>query len=194
MQQDALTPPPFTPEEARTRATFLAMMWSLSYPGRVHALPEEGEPLALIGETLLDLETSFYTPDENLHDALAPTGSRSLPPQRASYHFYPALTEALLAAVAQASIGTLLYPDTAATIILGCTIGEGHTLRLTGPGIPPEQPRTAQIGGLPANFWELRKQSNRYPRGWDILLVDGRRMLGLPRTTQIAHLDSINND
>jgi len=190
MQQPAFTPPPFTPEEARTRATFLAMMWALSYPGRTHNLPEDGEPLALIGETLLDLETSFYTPDETLHNVLAQTGSRALVPQKASYHFYPVLNEELLDAVQQASIGTLMYPDTAATLVIGCRFGEGQTLHqrleLKGPGIPPTQPMIVQVGEIPAKFWELRRQANRYPRGWDILLLDDRKVIGLPRTTQIT--------
>lgn len=186
MQQPAFTPPPFTPEEARTRATFLAMMWSLSYPGRTHNLPEDGEPFALIGETLLDLETSFYTPDEALHDVLAGTGSRLLLPQKAAYHFYPALNEELLDAVQQASIGTLMYPDTAATLVIGCAFGEGQTLELTGPGIPPAQPVTIQVSNLPAKFWEVRQQAMRYPRGWDVLLLDERQVMGLPRTTQIS--------
>lgn len=188
MQQPAYNPPPFNSDEARTRGTFLAMMWSLSYPGRTYSLPDDGEPFTMIGETLLDLETSFYTPDEALHNALANTGSRSLPPQRASYHFYPSLTEDLLSAVEQASIGTLLYPDQAATLVIGCTF-EGRALHMSGPGIPPNQPVQVQVGGLPAAFWEMRAKANRYPRGWDILLVDGRRILGLPRTTEITYED-----
>lgn len=181
--------PAFTPEEARTRETFLAMMWSLAYPGRVHNLPAEGEVYTLIGETLLDLETSFYTPDEGLIEVLAATGSRLLTPERAAYHFYPVLSDALLDTVKQASIGTLEFPDESATLIIGCTLGTGQTLQLTGPGIPPAQEMSVQVGGLPVGFWELREKANRYPRGWDVLLVDGRQMVGLPRTTQLTWKD-----
>lgn len=179
--------PLFSPQEARTRATFLALMWSLSYPGRSYELPEEGQAAYLaIAQALLDLETSYYTPDAALAQSLAQTGARALSSQRAAYHFYPTLDEPLLPTVRQASIGTLLYPDQGATLIIGCTLGQGQTLRMSGPGIPMDVDQVVQVAGIPAGFWELRRQANRYPRGWDVLLVDTYRVLGLPRTTLVT--------
>ena len=57
--------PTQTPAEASSRKFFNALMWSLSYPGRISPLPTttdaalgvRGDMLA-IGLTLLDLETS----------------------------------------------------------------------------------------------------------------------------------------
>ena len=92
-----MTTPIYTADEARDRETFLALMWSLSYPGRIQALPGAAntyDSFVHIGQALLDLESSFYTPDAALASALGATGARALPPTDAAYHFYPALTDA----------------------------------------------------------------------------------------------------
>jgi alpha-D-ribose 1-methylphosphonate 5-triphosphate synthase subunit PhnH len=182
--------PAYTAEEARSRDTFLALMWALSYPGRVYQLPASGwDAYRAIADTLLDLETSFYTPDAALADELLRTGARSLPPDRAAYHFYPTFTDAELEIAKTASTGTLLYPDQAATLIIGCVIDAGLPLTLSGPGIPPDETKTIHVRGVPDSFWELRRQSSFYPNGWDIYLIDDFRVIGLPRTTQIELKD-----
>jgi alpha-D-ribose 1-methylphosphonate 5-triphosphate synthase subunit PhnH len=177
----------YTPEEARQRETFLALMWALSYPGRIHTLPEVRSPLVepalnsfgLIAEALLDLETSYYTPDADLRAALHATGARALPPGEAAYHFYPAWDETGLA---QANIGTLLRPDEGATLILAGSVAGGRSRTWRGPGIN---------GGieshlnLPDSFWALRAARLRYPLGWDVYVVDGVQVIGLPRSTQV---------
>ena len=176
--------PVYSPEEALTRETFLALMWSLSYPGRAYALPASGrEAYLAVGETLLDLETSYFTPDQNLALALSRTGARALPPERAQYHFYPELFGAHLETVEQASVGTMLYPDRSATLIIGCTFDPdtGRSFQLSGPGIAT--PKLVTIGGLPDAFWELRRKVVRYPLGWDMFLIGGDQVVGLARTT-----------
>lgn len=179
--------PAYTQSEAQTRETFLAMMWSLSYPGRIYTIPTSTEDaFHIIADTLLDIETSFYTPDESFVAHLSRNGARPLTPDRAAYHFYATLTESQLDTVKDASIGTLMYPDQSATLIIGATIGTGQTLHLSGPGIPPDVPGNIQVGGLPAAFWNLRERAIRYPRGWDVYLVDGKSIVGLPRTTVIT--------
>jgi len=183
-----MTHPVYTREEAQRRETFLAMMWAFSYPGRAQRLPmTEGadvwEGFLLIGDTLLDLETSFFTPEAALTQQLVATGARALPPEGAAYHFYPQMNAAQLRTVAQASVGARLYPDEAATRIIACALGSGLQLRLSGPGVAGQQ--TLRVGGLAADFWELRARAVRYPLGWDILLVDGGQIVGIPRSAQI---------
>jgi alpha-D-ribose 1-methylphosphonate 5-triphosphate synthase subunit PhnH len=186
-----MTAPVLNPTEAQSHQTFLALMWALTHPGRsqkwaenvVHTL----DGLQAIGQALLDLETSFYTPDATLIDELARTTARPLPADAARYHFYPSLSAADLDDVAQASIGTMLYPDKGATLIIGCTLGQGAGYRLTGPGIQDET--IIQIDGLPPQLWTLRQKTLNYPLGWDIILVDGAHLLGLPRTTVIERAD-----
>ncbi|MCU0511579.1 MAG: phosphonate C-P lyase system protein PhnH [Anaerolineae bacterium] len=180
-----MTHPAFTPAEARQRDTFLALMWALSYPGRTATLPA-GDALAGIGEALLDLETTYYTPDAALAALLARSGARRLPPDRAAYHFYPQVDAAALADIALAAVGSMLYPDDAATLIIGCRLHSGAALRLTGPGIPGEQ--RCQVAAAP-ELWSLRARSP-FPTGWDVFLVDGLQVVGLPRSTRL-HVDAL---
>ncbi len=178
--------PAYTEKESQSRQTFLALMGSLSYPGRIYDLYDGVSAFYAISETLLDIETSFYTPDVSLITHLSKNGAQSLSPDRASYHFYPSLNSDMLDTVKEANIGTLMYPDQSATIIIGVTLGTGQSLSLTGPGINQSTPTRFSVAGIPLEFWTLRKKAIRYPRGWDIYLVDNKRIIGLPRTTHIT--------
>jgi alpha-D-ribose 1-methylphosphonate 5-triphosphate synthase subunit PhnH len=183
---NAPTHPPYTLDEARTRETFLALMWASSYPGRLYALPD-APPFALIGETLLDLETSFYTADESLSTLWSRNGARRLPPERAAYHGYPTLSAADLPAIAAAAIGEMLYPDRAATLIIGgCAFEGGTGFALSGAGV--NVTLDVQIGGVPDAFWQSRESRRRYPLGWDIFLTDGARVMALPRSTTMVRI------
>lgn len=177
--------PIHTTEEAHARQTFLGLMWALSYPGRVYTLPTTN-PYQTLADTLLDLETSFFSPDDELSPYLARTGARALPPNRAAYHFYPVLDEHLLSIVEQAAVGTMLFPDEGATLIIGAQLGTGIMFRLQGPGVPPGAVQNVRIAGIPQTFWQLRTTANHYPLGWDIYLIDGAQVLGLPRTTHMT--------
>ncbi len=178
------TTPAFTPTEARTRETFLALMWAFSYPGRVQSLPADN-PFALIAEALLDLETSYYTPDAALAASLIPTGARNEPLERAEYIFVPSIASTDLESLRRASIGTMAYPDQAATLIIGCELNSnsGARLHLSGPGI--KNTLIITVDALPVAFWDLRERTRRYPLGWDIFLVSGRNVIGIPRSTHI---------
>ncbi|MAU12191.1 MAG: phosphonate C-P lyase system protein PhnH [Anaerolineaceae bacterium] len=178
--------PAFTLDEQLTRATFLALMWSLSYPGRIYELPENSDPFHAIADTLLDLETTFYTPDSDLALYLGRNSARDVSAERADYHFYPQLMSDMLDIVERATNGTLLYPDQGASLFIGCNLDGDTPLSLTGPGIPPAQSMTIHVSGIPDTFWDLRDSKNRYPRGWDVYLVDGSSIVGLPRTTIIT--------
>ncbi len=179
--------PTYTPDEARDRETFLALMWALSYPGRIHDIggaAHTHDTFSAIGAALLDLETSFFTPDKTLADELLRSGARHLPASEAAYHFYPALDGAALASITQANIGTMLRPDEGATLIIGCAFASGSTFSLAGPGIQTTQ--EIRLGGIPARFWGLRERAIRYPLGWDVYLIDHGHVIGLPRTTQVG--------
>jgi len=176
--------PLYSQQEALTRETFLALMWSFSYPGQVQALPASvqttHDAFSAIAATLLDLETTYFIGDDTLNTELVRTGARSVGASKAAYHFYRTLD---LDVVQAASVGTMLFPDHSATLLIAARFGSGLTLRLSGPGIPAAA--QVQVGEVPAAFWELRERKARYPLGWDIYLVDGPHVLGLPRTTRI---------
>lgn len=177
--------PVYTADEALTRETFLALIWSLSYPGRVYELPARYDAFSAIADTLLDLETSYFTLDALLGEYLARSGARSLSPERAAYHFYPDLDARKLETLTRADAGTLLYPDHGATLFIGCEFRGETTLRLSGPGISPARMPVVQVGGIPAEFW-TRRAAHRYPLGWDVYLVSRTQVVGLPRTTRIT--------
>jgi alpha-D-ribose 1-methylphosphonate 5-triphosphate synthase subunit PhnH len=191
--------PLYTAEEAESRETFLALMWALSYPGRICNMPRrDGAPLiadevasfAQIGHALLDLETTFFTPDAGLAAQLKHTAARAYPVEQAAYHFYPAVTPGDLTTIEQASVGTALFPDQSATLFLGCAPGSlsekdgGTHLSLTGPGIKSQQ--DVHFAGIGVELWALRQRAI-CPLGWDIFIVDPvGKLIGLPRTTKIA--------
>ncbi|MCU0494031.1 MAG: phosphonate C-P lyase system protein PhnH [Chloroflexaceae bacterium] len=179
--------PLLTEPEKQAHASFIALMQALSYPGRPQRLPAAGQPaFVAIGEALVDLETSYHAPDPELAAAIARTGGRQRPVHEAHYQFYPQLHPAELDSLARAPVGSYLYPDESATLVLGCTLGSGQRLRLSGPGINGAV--DVQVGGLPEAFWSLRAETVRYPLGWDIFLVAGDQVLGLPRTTVVEQL------
>jgi alpha-D-ribose 1-methylphosphonate 5-triphosphate synthase subunit PhnH len=176
--------PQMTTAEARQHATFTALMWALSYPGRAQRLPASGlAAFAHVAEALLDLETGFYCSDTQLAAQLAHSGARQLPPEAAPYQLYPQLDAAALAAIARAPLGSYADPEDGATLVLGCTLGSGQALRLRGPGIAEQA--GLRVGRLPAAFWELRARAVSYPLGWDCFLLGENYVVGLPRTTLV---------
>lgn len=181
-----MTLPIYTTEEAQHQQIFQALLQALSYPGRPQTLPTVGDSFAAIGATLIDLETSFYTPDPALAAALAPSGARQVGPDRAAYQFFPLLRESDLEQLTAAPIGSYTYPDEGATLVIGCQFGGNTLLRLSGPGVPGVQ--ELRIGGVPEAFWELRRAQIRYPLGWDVFLVAEQAVVGVPRSAVVEVL------
>lgn len=176
--------PRMTTAEAYTQQTFTTLMRALSYPGRVFRLPASGiDAFGAIADALVDLETSYYTNHAELRTMLARTGGRALAVELAMYQFYPRLDQLAVRLLADAPVGTYSYPDESATLAIGCTLGAGRALRLNGPGIAAVE--YLWVDGIPDPLWALREQVCRYPLGWDLLLVSGDQVLGLPRTTRI---------
>ncbi len=187
--------PVFSPAQAQEHAVFVALMWALSRPGEVQTLEGthglEGirvanstvPSLESVGKALLDLETNFYTPDSHLHQQFVRLGAQAKTAQEAIYQFYPQLDESALLQLAQAPIGTLPHPETGATQVLGCELGNGLRLRLSGPGI--QGLREIQVGGFPGDFWKLRDERVSFPLGWDLFLLSGNALIGIPRSTKV---------
>jgi len=174
-------------QEARTQNTFTAMMWALSHPGQPRPLPRMLlAPFFAVGETLVDLETSYYASHDGLDQQLARLGGRSRPPQEAMYQFYPELEDADLPDLKEAPVGTHASPDLSATLVIGAEFDSGTTLRLSGPGI--QETTELSVGGIPPSFWSLREKAIQYPLGWDVFLIGEGQVVGLPRTTVVEVL------
>lgn len=174
-----------TTDDSRTNASFEELMWALARPGLPRNLPFAG--LFVLAESLIDRECSFHVSgDAALARRLAETGARPATLDRADYVFAPIGSTADVAALAGLRIGTLAYPDEAATLFAPARFGAGQTLRLTGPGI--RDAVTIEVDGVDPAFWAMRAKAIRYPLGWDLYLVDGDRLAGIPRSTKIEVL------
>lgn len=192
--------------QSQMRNVFNALLGALSCPGRCYPLPTAAprsgftptqQSCWLIGEALLDAETTFFTPDATLGQALTFTTARWSSPEMAAYHFYPDAyyffpelapfdaPQANLASVRYAPTGTV-HADQAATLVIACEFGRGIGLRLAGPGVTGYA--KLSVAGIPADFWQLRAEAVRYPLGWDIFLVDQDQVVGLPRATKIFYM------
>ena len=174
--------PARTAREARTHTTFTALLRALSAPGTPQHLPPGTPPFALIAEALLDLEVSYFTPDAALEPLLAQSGARRRQPDGAQYQFYPQLDGQALDLIGAAPVGTAAAPETSATLVIGCGLGRGPALRLSGPGISGSATLRA---ALPPLLWELRARVS-FPLGWDLVLVDGAQLVGVPRSTAVG--------
>jgi alpha-D-ribose 1-methylphosphonate 5-triphosphate synthase subunit PhnH len=181
MPQLAATPFPDA-AETRTNAIFEALMWALSRPGTVQDLPS-ADP-ALIAEALVDRECHVWCADPALGSRIAFTGAHPADATRADHLFLAGAShDTALKILAQVCVGSDLYPDEGATVILPARFGTGVRLRLTGPGIATET--LIAVEHVDPGLWPLRTARCRYPMGFDLFLTSGVQVIGLPRSTLI---------
>jgi alpha-D-ribose 1-methylphosphonate 5-triphosphate synthase subunit PhnH len=188
-----MNPPTLSDTEARAQSTFTALMWSLAHPGEAQILEARSgdvSGLETIAEALLDLETSFYTSSSALEEPIKRTGANATSSNEAAYHFHLEITPGVLFQFEYVRVGTPLYPDDSASLILACNQDSGVQLRLTGPGIANE--RSVRALGVPLEFWKLRERKMNFPLGWDVFLVSrvaaGIQVIGIPRSTRVEVL------
>lgn len=174
--------PQRSPEEARANAAFEALLNANARPGSIHLLPETG--FGPIIDALIDRECVVHATDPLTSAELAHTGARRDAAETADYLFGGADEAAPLARAAR--LGSDDYPDEGATLLIAAPIGQGQTLRLSGPGI--ETTTTLRLDGLNTAFWDIRRTRNRYPMGFDIVIVDGRSLAAIPRSTLVEVL------
>jgi alpha-D-ribose 1-methylphosphonate 5-triphosphate synthase subunit PhnH len=88
------------------------------------------------------------------------------------------------------SQGTQDYPDRSTTLILLVgDLASGAPILLEGPGI--ENSATIAPAQMPRHFVEQWKQnSQRFPRGVDIILATPDEVACLPRTTRIKTMEA----
>jgi alpha-D-ribose 1-methylphosphonate 5-triphosphate synthase subunit PhnH len=180
--------PAQTGADREERDTFLALMWALSYPGRVTRIDAASTHSALLacGRALLDLETTFYTSDDALELGLRRTGALHTDAASARFLYFDALTSVDLSLLDMLSVGSFEHPDDGATLFIGCELNRegGDVWSLAGPGIATEQ--VVSVSGLPRGFSQHRESRLRFPLGIDIFLIDAGAIIGLPRTTAIT--------
>lgn len=175
-----LTVAPPNAVEARCNATFEALMWSMARPGEVRDMPEAG--LAPIIETLVDLECSVFADAPVLQDLAARTGALMTNDMSRADHIFLASLDQPAARLASIACGDALYPDDGATLAAEVKHGQGHRVRLTGPGVEGSRELTLDVS---PEFWARRARLCIYPQGFDLLLVDRLSVVGIPRSTTV---------
>lgn len=167
--------------ETRTNTVFEALMWALSRPGLPRELPDKG--MAQIAEALIDRECAVECQGTDLADFFESLGARLVGQDEADHVFCDVITPDLPKVLRN---GSDLYPDDGATLVARADFSSGPRLRLTGPGV--DGAVIVTLGAIPEAFWTARKQVNRYPMGFEMFLLDGQRVLGIPRSTQVEVL------
>ncbi len=168
--------------EVGSNATFEALMWALSRPGQIRRLPEPG-PEGIV-DALIDRECRVFASDEKTVARAARAGAEIVAPNEADHVFAGDLSDASL--LTRVPLGSDLHPENGATLVVNATFGTGEKLRLSGSGV--DGAVTIAIGGLPSDFWARRRAVSRYPMGFELFLIDGHQVLGIPRSTQVERL------
>lgn len=179
------------------QSAFRAVMDALANPGTVQRLPETAGParlkqgLAALALTLVDhdtpvwLEPALAEDDAVLHWLAFQTGA-PLVTDPARAHFALVVDASGLPQFQSFAQGTNEYPDRSTTAMLRVpSLVGGRELLLRGPGI--KAMRSIAPQGLPEDFlaqWTANRAL--FPRGIDLLLVCGRELIGLPRSTRIS--------
>lgn len=169
-------------EESLANATYEALMWALARPGMVRHLPQPG-PGALV-ETLIDRECQVFCENDALRLRAERTGAALVELAQADHVFLDRLDDP--ATLTRLRQGSDLHPEDGATLVLPAELGTGTALRLTGPGV--DGTIEIRVGGLPEGLWAMRAEVMRYPMGFEMFLIDGDRVAGLPRTTAVEVL------
>ncbi len=168
--------------EARTNATYEALMWALSRPGLTRELPDAGQ--AQIIEALIDRECAVWCADPDLSALAVRTGAETVALNQADHVFAGLLADTTILQTLRC--GSDLYPEDGATLVLNVDLSAGDRLRFSGPGV--DGAGEVLIGGLPDGFWQMREKVMRYPMGFELFLVDDARILGVPRSTIVEVL------
>lgn len=169
------------------QAVFRAVLDAMARPGRVHTVAAPSAPppplhraTASVLLTLVDAETPLWL-DQAAAEARAwitfHCGASIT--DRAAARFGLALGTPELA---RFPAGTDEEPESSATLILQVeALGEGESLRLTGPGLAA--PASLRVSGLAPGFvasWAANRAL--FPRGVDLILCARDRLAALPRT------------
>lgn len=84
-------------------------------------------------------------------------------------------------------LGNDRYPDQSCTLLVQLpSLDGGEGLAWRGPGIETEHVVSLP---LPDRAWREREQRNDFPRGLDLFFAAGHDLLGLPRSTRVAHAE-----
>jgi alpha-D-ribose 1-methylphosphonate 5-triphosphate synthase subunit PhnH len=187
----------FTEPVFHAQSVFKLMMDAMARPGTVQTVSSDAvapAPLGMaagaIALTLCDHDTPVWLSAGLLKSAVSEwlrfhTGA-AVTPDKAEARFAFVESGAALSSFGLFAAGTQEYPDRSTTLVVELADLEGgRGLALMGPGIKS----VTDIAplGLPDTFIRLWTENRAlFPRGIDIVLTSGSRLLCLPRTTKIT--------
>jgi alpha-D-ribose 1-methylphosphonate 5-triphosphate synthase subunit PhnH len=176
-----------------SQRVFRAVLAAFSEPGTIHTVPPVAHPpepfppaMAAVALTLCDGETPVFL-DPSFGEAAARwlvfhAGAPTTAERGAARFAFLAEPD-----LAQFATGDDAYPDRSATVVATACFG-GERLTLSGPGIAGAG-RIVELSASPALLAALAANRALFPRGIDLLLLDGERLMGLPRSTAVAAAD-----
>lgn len=186
-----LPAPGFADPVAQSQIAFRALLDAIARPGTIVTLPEPaGAPEGLspaqaaIALALADGDAAVWlgggTIAARAWIAFHTGAPQAADPAQARFAF--ADTAAILPPLDAFALGSDAYPDRSTTLVIETPgLANDGPLTLSGPGIPGAA--KAAIA-LPDAFWAARATLVEiFPRGIDLFLTDGARVMGVPRTT-----------
>lgn len=188
----AVLAPGFADPVLDAQAAFRALLDAMARPGRIATLPALPEApagmepaAACVALALCDVDTPVWL-DDAAQEAAGwlrfHCGCRILHDTAAASFVFAMRTAPAMHTL---DAGDDQYPDRSATLVLAVGgFDAGVEVRLSGPGI--DGTCTVRVDGLPDHFVAERVANRRkFPRGVDCILVAGRQVLCLPRTTVV---------
>ncbi len=179
---------------------FRTALDALANPGIVHTidveLPDVGIPVGALAMllALVDGDTPLWASpsvSESTRTYLRfHSGARFASFHSASAFAYVAAVDEL-PDISSFSAGSAMSPEDSTTIIV-CVDDfiSGATAVLDGPGC--REPRRVSPAGFTDSLWdELAKNHARFPIGVDLLLIAGRDIVGIPRSTRIDRIPAL---
>lgn len=181
----------------QSQSVFRMLMDGMARPGTLHEVEGDiGQPApfgaasAAVALTLCDHETTFWLSAELAKSATAEWiafhAGAQLTREKADARFAFFEPGTQPASLGLFALGTQEYPDRSTTVVIEVAkLGEGQPLTLSGPGLLA--PKTIAVDGLSQDF--LRQWSDNrmlFPRGVDVILTCGKKLMCLPRTVRIS--------
>lgn len=179
---------------------FRAVLDALANPGIVHSvdveLPDVGIPVGALAMllALVDGDTPVWTStsvDDSTRAYLRFHSGARFASLHTTCAFAYVANVRELPDISSFSAGSAMSPEDSTTIIV-CVDDfiSGATAVLDGPGC--REPRRVSPAGFTDSLWdELAKNHARFPVGVDLLLIAGRDIVGIPRSTRIDRVSAL---
>ena len=187
--------PAFDEASLTSQAAFRAVMETFARPGTACTLQRVAGPSTLAPATasliraLADYETPVWldaslADDRGIRDWIRFETGAPVTTDPAEAAFALLADAQQMPSFAGFALGTPDYPDRSTTIIVQVEGFDGAPIVVTGPGIKTTATISPQV--LPPDFAERWADNHQlFPRGVDLVLAAGDRIVALPRSVRL---------